>query len=240
MVRMERVLALTLLAAGASAAAPLTAEQILEKSIAATGGRKAIESVTSTVAKGELEMLTQHAHAAIEYYAKAPAQRLIITRLEGFGVIRQGCDGASAWIQNADLSVRDLTGEEKEAAARECAFHAEIQWRELYPKVALAGKEKIGDRPAYKVIMSPASGKPVTRFIDAETFLLLRQVSTRESSQGAVTIQADFSDYRDVGGVKVPFLIRQKMPGYELLIKMVSVENNVPIDDARFARPAEK
>lgn len=237
---MRTLLTLVLLLNGVSRAAPLTAEQILEKSIAATGGRKVLESITSTVAKGELEMLTQHAHAAIEYYAKAPAQRLIVTRLEGFGVIRQGCNGASVWIQNADLSVRDLTGEENDAAVRECAFHAEIQWRDLYPKVALAGKEKVGDRPAYKVVMTPASGKPVIRFIDAETFLLLRQVSTRESAQGEVTIHADFSDYRDVGGVKVPFLIHQKMPGYELLIKMASVENNVPIDDARFARPAEK
>ena len=240
MAHRERVFALTLRAAGVAAAAPLTAEQIIEKSIAATGGRKAIESVTSTVAKGELEMLTQHAHAAIEYYAKAPAQRLIVTRLEGFGVIRQGCDGASAWIQNADLSVREFAGEEREAALRECAFHAEIQWRQLYPKVELAGKENIGGRPAYKIVMRPPAGNPVTRYIDAETFLLLRQVSVRESAEGAVTIQADFSDYRDVGGIKVPFLIHQKMPGYELVIKMVSVENNVPIDDARFAKPASK
>jgi len=53
-------------------------------------------------------------------------------------------------------------------------------------------------------------------------------------------IQADLSDYRDVEGVKVPFLIRQKMAGYELVVKMIVVENNAGIDDARFAKPAAK
>ena len=237
---MRALFTLELLLPAAAPGAPLTAEQILEKSIAATGGRKAIESVTSTVAKGELEILSQHAHAMIEFYAKAPAKRLIVTTFEGFGEVRQGCDGASAWVRDADGGLRDLTGAEKDAALRECAFHAEIQWRDLYPKVELAGKDKVGERTAYKVVMTPASGKPVTRFIDAENFLLIRQVSTRETSQGAVTIQADFSGYRDVAGVKVPFQIHQKMPGYELLINMLAVENNASIDDARFARPTAK
>ena len=64
--------------------------------------------------------------------------------------------------------------------------------------------------------------------------------SARETSQESMEIQADLSDYRDVEGVKVPFLIRQKMAGYELVVKMIVVENNAGIDDARFAKPAAK
>jgi hypothetical protein len=237
---MRALLALALLLPAAAGAAPLTAEQILERSIAATGGRKAIEAVTSTVAKGEIEILPQHAHALIEYYAKAPAKRLIVTQFEGVGEVLQGCDGAAAWTQDPGRGLRILAGAEKDDALRECVFHAEIQWRDFYPKVELTGKEKVGEREAYKIVMTPARGKPVTRYIDAENFLIIRQISTRESSEGAVTIDAELSDYRDVGGVKVPFLIRQKMQGYELLIKMIVIENNAPIDDARFARPAAK
>ena len=220
--------------------AALTAEQILERSIEATGGRKAIEKVAGTVAKGEIEILPDHAHALIEYYAKAPAKRLIVTTFEGLGEIRQGCDGASAWTQDPDRGVRDLAGAEKDAALRECVFHAAIKWREFYPKVELAGKEKVGEREAHKIVMHPASGKPEIRYIDAENFLILRQVSNRETAKGGVEIRADMSDYRDVEGVKVPFQIRQTMPGYELLIKLYVVENNAVIDDARFLKPAAK
>ncbi|MBM3746072.1 MAG: hypothetical protein FJW34_09760 [Acidobacteria bacterium] len=237
---LRALLTLALLLPAFAGAAPLTAEQILEKSIAATGGRKAIEAVTSTVAKGEIDVLPQHAHALIEYYAKAPAKRLIVTHFEGVGEVLQGCDGVSAWTHDPGRGLRNLTGAEKEDALRECAFHAEIQWRDFYPKVELAGMEKVGEREAYKIVMTPASGKPATRYIDAENFLLIRQISTRESSEGAVSIDAELSDYRDVAGVKVPFLIRQKMQGYELVIKMILVENNAPIDDARFAKPAKK
>jgi len=239
--RRDAFLVLLGAAALASAQAPkpavLTAEQILEKSIAATGGRKAIEAVTSTVAKGEVEILPDHAHALIEYYAKAPAKRLIVTTFEGLGQIRQGCDGAAAWTQDPDRGVRELAGAEKDAALRECLFHAAIKWRELYPKVELAGKEKVGEREAYKILMHPASGSPEIRYIDTGTFLILRQVSPRESSKRSFEIRADMSDYRDVGGIKMPFQIHQTMPGYELLIKLLVVENNVSLEDARFGRP---
>ena len=147
---------------------------------------------------------------------------------------------SAAVAEDPSRGLRELEAAERGDTLRDCAFHAEIQWRDFYPKVELAGKEKVGEREAYKIIMTPASGQPVTRYIDAENFLIVRQISTRESSGGVVTIDASLSDYRDVGGVKVPFLIHQKMPGYELLIKMIVVENNAPIDDSRFARPAAK
>lgn len=220
--------------------APLTAEQVLEKSIAATGGRERIEKITSTLAKGTLEIGPQHMHAAIELYAKAPAQRLIVTTIEGFGEVRQGCDGKMAWSQDPGRGLRELEGAERDAILRECAFNAELKWRELYPKVALGGKEKVGEREAYKIVMTPASGKPVTRFFDAETFLLLRQVSRRDTAQGPLEIQADMSDYRDVDGIKLPFLTKQTMPIGEVTIQLIEVKNNVALEDARFAKPAAK
>jgi zinc protease len=220
--------------------AALTAEQILERSIAATGGREAIEKVTSTQAKGTLEIGTQHMHAAIELYAKAPAQRLIVTMIEGFGEVRQGCDGKTAWTEDPSRGLRELAGAEKDETLRECAFNAELKWRELYPKVVLAGKENVGGRDAYKIVMRPASGKPVTRFFDAETFLLIRQVSSRDTSQGSLVIQADMSDYRDVDGIKMPFLTKQTMPIAEVTIQLLEVKNNVALEDARFAKPATK
>lgn len=218
----------------------LTAEQVLEKSIAATGGHQAIAKVTSSMVKGALEIGPQHTHAAIELYAKAPAQRLIVTTLEGFGEVRQGCDGKIAWTQDPSRGLRELEGAERDEMLRECAFNSELRWRELYPKVELAGKEKVGEREAYKIVMTPASGKPVTRYFDAENFLLIRQVSTRDTAQGSLEIQADMSDYRDVDGIKMPFLTKQSMSLAEVTIRLVEVKNNVPLDDARFAKPAAK
>jgi hypothetical protein len=218
----------------------LTAEQVLERSILATGGRAVMEKLTSTVAKGQMEVRPLDLKAAIEFYAQAPAKRLIVTKVEKAGELRQGCDGKAAWTHDPERGLRELEGAELAAELRTCAFNAELRWRELYPKVELAGKEKVGEREAHKVLMTPAAGKPITRYFDAATFLLIREVSTREVSDVPVEMRVDYSDYRDVDGVKMPFLITQRMPGAVVLVQFTEVKNNVALDDARFAKPAAK
>ncbi len=52
-------------------------------------------------------------------------------------------------------------------------------------------------------------------------------------------IQAELSDYRDIGGgLKAPFQRKQVMPGGEIMLKITDLKNNVAIDDAIFAKPA--
>jgi zinc protease len=218
----------------------LTAEQIIEKSIAAQGGRQAITKITSTVAKGTLEIPGQGVTAALELHAKIPAKRLVLVKMEAFGEIRRGCDGQSAWEDNPNTGFRALEGEERDEMLRDCVFQGELKWRELYPKVELLGKEKLSGREVYKVEMTPASGKPVTRFYDAETFLIAAQTMKRVTAQGTVDVRVEVSDYREVDGVKGAFLVKQITAGQEIIIKIAEVKNNVAIEDALFAKPAGK
>jgi hypothetical protein len=54
-----------------------------------------------------------------------------------------------------------------------------------------------------------------------------------------MVIVATFSDYRDVDGIQTPFRIRQLMPVGEILFTTTELKNNVPIDDAKFKKPAK-
>jgi hypothetical protein len=230
----------TTLCAQESAKPALTAEQIIEKSIEATGGRQAIAKITSTVAKGTLELLSQGVTAALELYAKDPDKRLVIVKVEAFGEIRRGCDGQTAWEENPNTGFRVLEGGEREEAVRDCVFQGDLKWRELYPKVQLAGKEKLGEREVYKVEMTPASGNPLTRYYDAETFLVVSLAMKRVRSQETLDMRVELSDYREVDGVKGPFLIKQITAAQEVVIKLAEIKNNVAIEDTRFAKPAGK
>jgi hypothetical protein len=48
----------------------------------------------------------------------------------------------------------------------------------------------------------------------------------------------DYADYRDVGGVKVPFRVTSTWTNGQHTIVLSDVQANAPIDAARFARPA--
>jgi hypothetical protein len=226
--------------AGQPAKSALTAEQIIDRSIEATGGRAAIEKLTSTHARGVMEFTSQELHGTMELFAKAPDKQLLIMNLETVGEIRQAFDGHVAWGQDAEGRVIEISGAPLGDVQRSAVFNAAIKWREQFPKAEVTGKETVGDRKAWVVRLTPATGKPILRYFDTETFLMLRETGNRDTPQGPMDVRADFSDYRDVGGVKAPFLIRQNLPMGEIVLRVSEIENNVEIEDARFAKPAEK
>jgi hypothetical protein len=217
----------------------LTAEQVIEKSIAATGGRPAMEKISSSYAKGLMEFPASETHGVIERYAKAPDKQLTVTNLEGVGESRQGFDGRVAWSQDPTGQVAELTGAALEDFKRGAAFNALLNWRDLYPKAELAGKQAVGGSEAYVIKLTAASGKVTTRYYDAQTFLLLRETAIYATPQGDMVIVATFSDYRDIDGIQTPFRIRQLMPVGEILFTTTELKNNVPIDDAKFAKPGK-
>ncbi len=218
----------------------LTAEQILDKAVEATGGKAAHAKLNSRYAKGTLELDAggNEMKGTLEMWAKAPNKQFILTHMDAVGDITNGCDGEHAWSDNPQGSF-DMTGTQLENAKRQAVFHQE-DWRQLYPKTEVTGKEKVGQREAWVVKLSPTTGNPMTQYFDAETFLLLRQNMTADTPQGSMDITSDFSDYRDVDGIKMPFQIKQAMPFGDMVIKLEELKHNVPIEDAKFAKPAAK
>lgn len=214
----------------------LTAEEILEKGIAATGGREARQRITSIMSKGTLEIVPQGLQGTIEIYAKAPNKLLIIQTIPGLE-IKQGFDGEVGWVYNSLQGFRRLEAEELETFKRRATLHSEIHWRRLYEKVELIGQEKVGDRTAYVIRLTPGVGNPVTQYYDSETFLLLRTDTTQDGPLGPITQEAYPSDYREMDGVLVPFTLTTKAPTAVVVVRITERKTNVEIDDSRFAPP---
>ena len=71
----------------------------------------------------------------------------------------------------------------------------------------VAGTTKVEDRDAY--VMAVRTDKVRERlFFDAGTGLLVRRIRYTPTPIGNVPQQTDYSDYRDVNGMKVPFVVR--------------------------------
>jgi hypothetical protein len=75
-------------------------------------------------------------------------------------------------------------------------------------------------------------------YFDEQTGLLTRVLYYNDSIAGRVPTQMDFSDYRDVSGVKIPFHFTTTWTNGLTNVELTEVQVNVPIDAARFARPA--
>jgi len=215
----------------------LTAEEILEKSIEASGGRAAREKIVSSVLKGEMEMGAQAMRGTIEIYSKAPNKRLTITRIEGLGEVRQGFDGKTGWRKDPSGNVSDITGPQLALLEREATMNGELNWRQLYEKVEVAGKGKVENRETWVLKITPKAGLPMVRYYDAETFLLLRSDITVTGGAKEFALKTFYADYRNVEGVMVPFQITQQMPMGAIGTRITEVRYNVPLDDSLFSKP---
>ena len=221
----------------ASPALP-TADQIIEKYVQAIGGKAAIEKQTSRVSKGSLEISAVGLKGTAEVYEKAPNMTATIINLDGFGLVREGFDGKIAWSQDPQMGLREKAGAELASAKLDAEFFKPLRVKQLYPKLVVKGKDKIGDKEVYVLEATPAESAVETWYFDTQTGLMLRQDSEREGPMGKQPVQIFFDNYKDVDGIKLAFTLRQVTPQFSVDIKIDDVKHNVPIDDAKFAKPA--
>jgi photosynthetic reaction center cytochrome c subunit len=220
----------------------LTAEQILDKYIQAVGGRQKLTALTSFAGKGTYEGYdTYHAKVPYEIYAKAPRQLTTIAHTQN-GDTTTTFDGRQGWVASVDKPVRLLPllpGAELDAAGIDADLwlpagikQALTDWRTGFPIGAIDDKE-------VTIIQGTAPGKSrIKLFFDNETGLLLRQLRYSDTPVGTVPIQVDYSDYREVAGVKLPFRTIVTWTNGQTTIELSDVQPNAAIPAARFEKPA--
>lgn len=226
----------TILQAGGQTAAQPTIDQVLDKCIAALGGRAALEKLTSRTGKGTIEIPDAGMSGTIEVFEKAPNMNAVAIDLGGMQ-IKQAFDGTVAWEDNPQTGMREKTGTELAEARREAAFNPELRMKQLYAKLTVRGKDKVGAVDAWVVDAVPADGSPVVFYFDAESGLPLRMDATRDSPQGAIPVQAYLEDYRVIDGVKIAHTLRQVTPMFTMVMRLTEVKHNVTLDDKMFKKP---
>ncbi|HEV8485510.1 MAG TPA: hypothetical protein VGV87_18345 [Blastocatellia bacterium] len=222
-------------------AAPMpTVDQVMENFVKAIGGKEAGMKVTSRVQKGTLEIAAMGVNAPIELYAKAPNKSLFFLDVPSYGIIQEGFDGTAAWAQEPQGGLRDKTGAELAETKLDGQFYKNLRLKELYSKLELSGVESVGGRDAYVIVCTPTGGSPEKFYFDKENGLLVRHDFERESPMGRSPTQQFLTDYKEVDGMKVPHTIRNIGAMGEMTIKFTEIKQNVPIDDAKFNKPAAK
>ncbi|HUA00775.1 MAG TPA: hypothetical protein VMB02_10635 [Candidatus Aquilonibacter sp.] len=224
--------------APSSAAAPAPSiEQILNRYLDATGGRAAWTRVTSRVTTGTIEVPSANLSGTIELREKAPDRILSEIRIAGI-LFRQGYDGTVGWADDPQHGLREQTGAELDETKRDADFYHPLDMKKLYTKLLVVGPARINDRDTYEVEADVPDGDPDEIYFDAASGLPIRVVSRHHNAQGPVDFREDFDDYREVDGLRRPFLIQETSGDTVLTIHVTEVRHNVLLDDSVFSKPA--
>ncbi len=216
-----------------------TVKEILDKYVAAQGGRTANEKFKTRSMKGTIELAPMGIKGTVEGFAAAPDKIYSKTNLQGIGEIIQGFDGKTAWTINPIQGNRDKTGEELMQTKLLYAFNREINLDKLYPKMEVRGAEKLGDKDVYVVVATPEGLAPETYYFDKQTGLLLRSDVVLISPEGKTLFQSFYEDVREVDGIKMPFKVRAVTPQFEVITIITEVKNGAPVDETKFAKPKQ-
>ena len=221
-----------------------TVDQVLDKYIQALGGAQRLAKLSSFIAKGTYSGFdTSDDKVPVEVYAKAPNQRTTILHAPvGDGVTKDGTttfDGHAGWIyaSNTLVPMLTLTGGNLDGARVDAALsfpggikQALTDWRDGFPATNIDGRD-------VDVVQGTSGKSEVKLYFDKQSGLLVRQVRYAQTIVGPNPTQMDYSDYREVAGVKLPFNWAVTWTDGQSKFEISQVQPNVPIDAGKFAKP---
>lgn len=214
------------------------AQALIERHVAAVGGREALLRLRSYHQRAALEIASLGLKGEGDIHAAMPNLSRTRMALPGIGEILAGTSGEVAWTINPIQGPRVLS-ESEMAQSRE---QSDFQGNLLFPSDRYASMETISrttfnGEPAYTVRLIRKDGaRESLRHFSVESGLLIGSESTSTSEMGSFRTTLAFSDYRRFGEILYPTRSESNAGTSRLIITIQSMTFDA-VDPAVFALP---
>ena len=218
----------------------VTVNQLFDKYLAAAGGAGAMQKTPSLTAVGTVTQYRVGRHypaQQIEIVSKAPGMQLITTKAgQNDNLVAYGGNGA--WAKAGNGAPRDLRKAEADATKLDDAYNLPVQLKQMLLEPKLERSQVIKGREVYVISGHTQNLPKVTAFFEKESGMLARLVYEIDTPFGVYPTQIEYSDYRDVGGRKVPHAWVNSQVRNRSFTWVMQTVRATPADDSKFARPA--
>jgi len=210
------------------------ADKVLATYASAVGGDAAARGAAMSIRGWDERSEGRYAKFEITV-AGTNRYRITLTTPEATTI--QGLDVDGAWV-SANGKTQRLTSPADVARMRRIAMRYRSV-KEQPSDLRVIGIERVDDHDAYVLQAKIDSVTTQRSYFDVVTGLLRREITTTETLLLPLVEQVDYDDYRDVGGVQLPFRIRiSDGAPYDTTTRIVmEIRRNLPADDALFAPP---
>ena len=218
-----------------------TADQIFDKYIQAIGGAQRVGAITSYIAKGTSHLYGEVNEDPTEIYGKAPNQYTMLVH-QREGDLARTWDGRNAWVMLPLTVVGEypLNGSAMEGQKLDGQLSFPAGLKQSLTNWRVAAPATLEGRDQYVLQASGANGLLATFYFDKQTGLMTRAIRYVTSAMGRVPTQWDYSDYRDVNGVKMPHKFTYGWISGREEYTLTSIQANAAVDAAKFARPVQR
>jgi outer membrane lipoprotein-sorting protein len=224
-------------------AAAQTADEIVNKVLAARGGVSRIKAVHSQRISGTINF-GPGADGPFLVELERPGKMHIEVTVQGQKLVRSYDGKSTGWILNPfveNKSVQPMSAEDISNISDESDFDGPlVDYKQKGNLIALVGKEDVDGKPAYRLKLTNKKGEMRGYIFDAESFRLIKWEGTRKIGDRNVPWESVFHDYREVDGLQFAFEIDSDAPGTGQAQKIIAdkIEVDPEIDESHFGKPA--
>ena len=218
-----------------------TADEIINKNLAALGGVEKIKALKTVKMTGKLVQAGQEFPLILQI--KRPGSVRFELSIQGKSLV-QGYDGSTGWAVspfNGTDEPEKLSEEDtKDLKDRADLDGPLVDYKAKGSAVELVGKDDVEGDQVYKLKLTEKEGKVSYIFIDAKSFLEVKSSDIIKRQGIEAEVEVYYSDYKAVNGVMLPhsFEGRAKgQPAYQIVIQ--KIETDVQMDDVLFKLPVK-
>ena len=211
-----------------------TADAVLAKYAQALGGDAALAAAKTRVLEGTQttrDLQTQ----PIKVQEKVTGEYRVDVASTPNPSVRVSAP-AGAWATGFGPNPRDLEGVQAAQVARPTDFGLALNAKTIYASFDVRRYETVDGKRS--IVIDAKRGPLVTEslYFDLESGLLLRRGVQTKTSYGSLAEQVDYSDYKEAGGIKIPFTVRHATWNQVTTAKFADAKVNAQIDDAIFVK----
>lgn len=213
--------------------AGLTAEQVVEDYLNAIGGRGKIGQIKDMQSTATMQM--RGPSFGIKTFQKGGNKIMIEMSMNGQVMNKQLFDGSQG-SQSAMGQVEALEGEDLGNVKEQAKISKEADYKTGGYNVTLKGIEDVNGSNAFVLEVVRPDGKKTTEYYDTKTSLKVREVSIDQGMDGNPTTQTvEMSDYKEVGGVKMPHTLTVSgIFPVPFKVSISEIKVNAGVDDSVF------
>jgi hypothetical protein len=220
----------------------ITAAEILEKHIAATGGRDALHSLQTIHAYGSFGFPLLNTLGDFHFYYKAPASDVFQLDSISHGQSSIGHNEGAAFSKHSVNGFGTLNGVTLNILEENWLGLIESEFDQRYKPIEVVGLADVDGKRAYALKFVPKFGDPQVRYYDCENFLMVRMDLVqrirlrKDGPESAYKVETYYSEYRDSGGINFPKKIRATASSGNLVLDIHEVRTNTPVNDSAFRK----
>lgn len=234
------MLAVALAFTCSTAASGQTLDEILLRHIQARGGLENLKSIKSIRYTGKISAGGVDIPITVEQ--KRPNSLRV-------SFVQQGQQGVQAYDGKIGWTIPPVAGKREPEMMGPDALRATIEeadfdgplvdYKEKGNNVALVSREVVQGKNAFKLKLTLASGEVSYVYVDADSYLILREDVKRAIEGVETEATTEYGDYRRVGNLMIAHTIvsGSKGAGTPEKIMIDKVELNPALDDGIFKMP---